>query len=46
MITHAHRPNAKNVILGFKFPQNVKIYPNLHFENLTPKHGLIHVHTG
>ena len=33
--THTHRPFAKNVIFGFRSPQNVKIHQNVHFENLT-----------
>ena len=32
--THIHRPIAKNVIFGFRVPQNMEIYQNLHFENL------------
>ena len=34
--THTDRPRTKNVLFGFRGPQNVEIHQNLHFENLTP----------
>ena len=37
-----HRSNAKNVIFGFRRPQNVQIYQNLHFGNLTSKQHFLY----
>ena len=32
-----NRLTSKNVMFGFRGPQNVSIHQNIHFENLTPK---------
>ena len=48
MITDTHtytQTNAKNVIFGFKGPQNVYIHQNLHFVNLTYKKNTFSTYT-
>ena len=42
--TQTHRPNARNVIFGFRGPQNVKMHQNLHFENLTHKKYFLYLY--
>ena len=41
--TYTQRPITKNVIFGFKGPQNVKIHQNLHFENFIQKQYFLYL---